>query len=607
MLRHYWRVAEVRPLEVIIPLALALLSTGLEGASFSLLIPLTDALSANSFDSLADSRYFGWIVGVVPDELARSPLRDAYITLALLSFIVLGRAGKLGVDFRHRVYMHWREELYLARVKEHTFSRVLQFGKQYFDSRALGRIDVEIGWSRAVVELLTTAELLIKSLLSLLVKIAIMVFLSLPLSVTMILAFPAIHLVMGRITSSIERLARQGAEVERRMHTEVLDLLATVSLVKSFGQETQASAQYGEILDEARVLSTLRRNRMAMRWPIEEILVLTVVLTAQVVIIFASDSFHPGDLARTGVFLLLVQQTLPDLKKFGNFVIAAAVRIPKLEALASFLSDDEKYIVESGDRSFEGLRFGISIRNLSFHYVAEVPVLSNISAEIPAGRMTAVVGASGSGKSTFVNILARMYDCAPGCVFLDDVDIREFSLKSLSARMAIVSQEVWLLHRTLRENLIYGLDDPPGDAKLIEVLKEVALEDFLRAYKMPLDRVIGDRGVQLSGGQRQRVAVARALLRKPELIILDEATSALDSVAEKQIESAVERRAQGRTVVIVAHRLSTIRSADQILVFKDGGIVERGGWDELLAQGGEFARLHMAQFETSVSGGNGAE
>jgi ATP-binding cassette, subfamily B, bacterial MsbA len=599
VLRHYWREVGGRPVQVIIPVALAFLAMGLEGVSYSFLIPISDAMSENSFGFLSNSRSFGWIPGILPDAVLGSPLRDAYITLALLSALLLARAAKVGVDFGQSVYMHWREELYFARVKGHTFSRVLGFGRQYFDTRALGRMDAEIGWSRVVVELLAEAERLLKSSLSLIAKITVMVFLSLPLSLTILIAFPAMQFLMSRITAGTERLAHKGAEVERRMRTQALDLLATVSLVKSFGQEAQASAEYGRILNEARALTSRRRNLMAVRWPIEEVLVLTVVLTAQVVIIFASESFRPGDLARTGAFLLLVQQMLPDLKRFSDFGLAVAERLPKLEALASFLTDDEKYMVASGERRFGGLRSGISVRDLSFHYVENTPVLTHVSAQIEAGKITAVVGASGSGKSTFVNLMARLYECDPGTIFFDDVDIREFSLESLYARMAIVSQEVWLLNRSLRDNLTYGLHDPPGDDELIAVLEEVALDDFLQEYEDPLDRVLGDRGVQLSGGQRQRVAVARALLREPEIVLLDEATSALDSVVEKRLAQAVERRAEGRTLLIVAHRLSTIRSADQILVFKDGEIVERGRWEELIDQGGEFARLHDAQFQTS--------
>jgi ABC-type multidrug transport system fused ATPase/permease subunit len=162
--------------------------------------------------------------------------------------------------------------------------------------------------------------------------------------------------------------------------------------------------------------------------------------------------------------------------------------------------------------------------------------------------------------------------------------------------MAIVSQDVWLLNRTLRENLTFGLDRPADDEELTGALRDVDLADFATELPRGLDTEVGDRGVQLSGGQRQRVALARALLRDPDILILDEATSALDSIVEQRVARAIKERAQGRTLVIIAHRLSTVRDADQILVMKGGRVVEQGGWDELVAMGGMFAELHTAQF-----------
>jgi len=599
---HYWRVAGARPIHVLISVVLALIATGFEGASFSLLIPLTNGLADNSLDSLSDSRYFGWIEGVLPASLADSPSRDAYLIVVLLTFVILGRAGKLGVGFAQNMYLHSREEIYLARVRTDTFMRVLSFGRQYFDMRALGSIDVEISWSQSVVDILIGAERLIQRTLSLIAKAIVMLFLSVPLSLTMLLAGPLIVVALRRLNAGINRLAYRSTDLDRQLRTEALDLLSTVSLVKSSGQEALASQRYGEILDEASGITTRRRNLRALRWPVEEMLVLLVVLSSQVAIALMSDSFRPSDLVRTGAFLLLVQQILPDLRKFSEFATDVAVRLPKLEALAALLSNEGKHIVVSGNHDFLGLKKGISVKHLSFSYAGGTRALSDLSAEIPVGAVTAVVGTSGSGKSTFANLLARLYDCEAGTIFLDGVDIREYSLSTLHRGMAIVSQEVWLLNRTLRANLTYGLDDSPSDEELVEVLEEVGLADELREYDAPLNRFVGDRGIQLSGGQRQRLAVARVLLRDPAIVILDEATSALDSVVERKVSSAIDRRTAGRTLIIVAHRLSTVRSADHILVFKDGQIVERGAWDDLLSKGGEFSRLHRAQFDGTKTG-----
>jgi len=597
VLRHYWRVAGARPRHVAIPVALTLLAAGLEGASFSLLVPLADAVSGGGFAFLADSRAFGWILALVPDGLLASPRRDLYLAIAVLGLVVLARGGRLLAALATSLYVHGRDERYYARVQERTFAQILGFGRQYFERQSLGRLDVELGWSRAVVDLLARAEEFLKNVLNVAAKVAVMVFISVPLSLALVVVFPAVLYLMRRISREIERLAGEEADVEVRSKSRVLDLLASVPLVKALSQEAGASAAYGSILAEARAVATRRRNLLALRWPLEEIFVLAAILAVQTVLMVLSGTFVPGDLARLAVFLLVVQQTLGDLKGFGRFEAAVAEMRPRLQALARLMSDEDKYMVRGGDRAFTGLERAVEVRGLSFSYEEGRPVLRDVSAEIRAGCFTAVVGESGAGKSTLSHLIGRFYDCPPGTIFLDGVDIRDFSLRTLYRQMAVVSQDVLLLNRTLRENLVYGLEEPPPDPVLLELLFELELGPFLAEHADPLGLPLGDRGVQLSGGQRQRVAVARTLLRDPEILILDEATSALDSAVERKVAEAIARRFRGRTLLVIAHRLSTLRRAEHILVLREGRLVEEGAWDELLALGGEFSRLHEAQFE----------
>ena len=324
--------------------------------------------------------------------------------------------------------------------------------------------------------------------------------------------------------------------------------------------------------------------------------ILVVMLLVQGAVIYLSGDFRPGDLAAFGAFLLILQQALPDYKYVSEFSLMVAEQLPRLEAVAGLFSDEGKFIVPSGPRTFERLRDGIAVRDLSFHYQPGQETLRHIDTFLGAGKVTAVVGRTGAGKSTFVDLVARFYDCQPGAILLDDVDIREYSLASLHDKMAIVSQDVWLLNRSLRDNLTFGLGRPADDAELMAALDDVDLGKFVAGLPDRLDTEIGDRGVRLSGGQRQRIALARALLRDPEILILDEATSALDSMVEQRVARAIQQRAQGRTLIVIAHRLSTIRDADLILVMEDGQVVEEGTWDELLRLGGTFSRLHAAQY-----------
>ena len=261
---------------------------------------------------------------------------------------------------------------------------------------------------------------------------------------------------------------------------------------------------------------------------------------------------------------------------------------------ATLFDDTDKYYVKGGTVRFDGLKSGISCKNLSFSYDDEKDVLHNVSFEIPKGSMTAVVGPTGSGKSTLINLLMRFYDCPEGSLFLDGTDIRSFSLDHYLKHIASVSQETLLLHDTLRYNITYGLNTI-SDHDLMQVIERARLSDFIASLPKGLDTLIGDRGVRLSGGEKQRVSIARALLKGAEILILDEATSSLDSHTEKLIQEAIDEAVKDRTSIVIAHRLSTIQHADQILVLENSRLVEAGTLDALLQKKGKFSQLWEEQ------------
>ena len=230
----------------------------------------------------------------------------------------------------------------------------------------------------------------------------------------------------------------------------------------------------------------------------------------------------------------------------------------------------------------------------SFAYDFDAQVLTDIDFEVPVGSVVALVGPSGAGKTTMVDLLARFYDPTDGRITIDGTDLREFSIRSLRSKMGIVSQDTVLFHDTVRANIAYGRPDMP-----LEMIERAArmsnAHEFIVQLPEGYDTVLGERGTRLSGGQRQRLAIARAVLRDPPILIFDEATSALDSESERLVQQATEQLVEGRTVFIIAHRLSTVRRADQILVLRDGKIVERGRHEELLSRGGQYRRLYDLQ------------
>ena len=596
VLRHYRRVAGVRPWPIILPIILALVAAASEAASYALLLQLTKAVGRNSFDFFSDSRALAWIPRLVPATFVSSASRNAALTVLVVGAIILARCGKYFFEYVRALYLVKRTEAYRVAVGSETFLRVLGFGRLYFERQSIGETDAEISLANSVIRLLTASEEAIRYAIVLLAKIAVMVAISVPLSVAFAVSLPIVGAFIRIIDRRVERIAAAGIDADRRVRSRMLDILGSIPLVKAYSQERAATDAYRSALGEARDVAISRERVVSLRYPLEEIAVLLIMLAVQATVVAMTGNYSPGELATFGAFLFIVQQSLSDYRFLSMFRLQLSEERPRLAHVTRLFSDDGKFIVPSGSRRFDRLEKGIAIRNLSFEYAPGVAVLNDINATISAGKVTAIVGQTGAGKTTLADLVARFYDCAPGTILLDDVDIREYSLPSLQQQMAIVSQDVWLLNRTLRDNLTFGLERSAPDGELNAALNDVALNDFVAGLRDGLDTEIGDHGVRLSGGQRQRVALARALIRDPQILILDEATSALDSVVEQRVARAIHQRAAGRTLLVIAHRLSTIRDADLILVMHQGRVVEQGNWEDLLTLGGRFRDLHTAQY-----------
>ena len=227
---------------------------------------------------------------------------------------------------------------------------------------------------------------------------------------------------------------------------------------------------------------------------------------------------------------------------------------------------------------------------------ADRAVISNLSLSLKAGQTVALVGPSGGGKSTVCNLIPRFYNVGSGRITVDGVDVMDITLESLRRNIGMVSQNVFLFDGTVRDNIAYGRPDAT-DEQIVEAAKRANIHDFIMTLDHGYDTEVGERGVKLSGGQRQRISIARVFLKNPKLLILDEATSALDNVTEMQIQQSLEELSRDRTVIVVAHRLSTVKNADEIVVIDSTGIVERGSHEELMAKDGEYKKLYSYQFK----------
>jgi subfamily B ATP-binding cassette protein MsbA len=273
--------------------------------------------------------------------------------------------------------------------------------------------------------------------------------------------------------------------------------------------------------------------------------------------------------------------------------LAAAARVYELLDTVPDITE------EPGALSLPPISTGVDFRNVTFKYDGD-PVLKDITLHVKMGEVIALVGMSGAGKTSLVNLLPRFYDISEGQILMDGQDTRRVALKSLREQIALVTQQTILFNDTVRNNISYG-SRSRSDEEIMEAAKAARAHDFIMRLSLGYDTVIGEQGVKLSGGERQRLSIARALLKNAPILILDEATSSLDSDSETEVQNALEKLMENRTVFVIAHRLSTIRNANRIIVLSEGRIVEEGSHDALIALSGEYRRLYNLQFKDDGS------
>jgi subfamily B ATP-binding cassette protein MsbA len=340
----------------------------------------------------------------------------------------------------------------------------------------------------------------------------------------------------------------------------------------------------------------VRINRVAaLSQPLTEIIGMSIAML--ILWIGAQEVLSGGrlDAASLIVFMTLVMRLLPPLKQISQTPTTAQQALAAAERLFDVLDEPTEQQTDRGTRTIAGFERAIVFDDVTFAYETD-PVLEDIGFTAPKGSVIALVGPSGSGKSTLVDLIPRLYEAAAGAITIDGVDSREIKLSSLRALTGIVSQDTVLFNDSVRNNIAYGASAKYTPEQIEHAARAANAHDFIVALPQGYDTVLGERGTRLSGGQRQRLAIARALLIDPPILILDEATSALDTESERLVQEAVDRLLAGRTVFVIAHRLSTVVHADLILVLDRGRIVERGTHAKLLAERGAYYRLHSLQF-----------
>ncbi|HEX9900989.1 MAG TPA: ATP-binding cassette domain-containing protein, partial [Candidatus Methylomirabilis sp.] len=425
-----------------------------------------------------------------------------------------------------------------------------------------------------------------------------------------------------------------GQERTADMSTALQETLIGVRIVKGFTQEAVEDRRFARF-NEAYFRTWMKSTQVSA--------ITSPVLEAVGVIGVAGIIWFGGAQVIQGVmtpgaffsFLTAVFLMYTPLKRLASANNTIQPAISAAERVFAVLDAPTEDAIDTGIRSLEGVRSSIELRDVAFRYDGvETWALKDVSLTVRAGEILALVGSSGAGKTTLVNLIPRFYDPTAGAILIDGVDLREIRLAALREQIGIVSQETHLFDDTVRNNIAYGRDEAtitagggpadappvptpagggPADAPpvpteaIIEAARAAHAHEFIMRLPHAYDTLIGENGVKLSGGERQRLAIARALLRNPPILILDEATSSLDTESERMVQMALANLMQGRTTFVIAHRLSTVQRADRIAVLDRGRLAEVGCHEELLAHGGIYNRLYEMQFQDSEVEGAGSE
>lgn len=582
-----------RPGLFLVPALLAAVGAFFELLSGVLLIPALQAGILLRFEGLRESTVVSFFDDVLfgyqesdGKALFLGVLAVIVATSLLKTFLMHG-AALVFSRLVHRVTGNLRRLL---------FMRCLRADKRFFDQANLGHVqNLLMGQIQKLAAQAVMAQEALSHFFLFLAYMTVMAWISWKLTVLVCALLPLIHAASSAMTTRVRAASHESALAQKALSTHIAGALGNSALVR-----TEASDRHEKNRLEA---FALRADRIQAEIDIQSGLSPrvqeSVFILMMVALLLGLASFsvpgQPSAIPSLLVFVYVARRASITAMSVARLKTSAAAVEGALQDALDLAEQSERFAQREGRVEFRGLNKALKVVNLTYRFGNGLPALTDLSLELPKGRTLAVVGPSGAGKSTFLNLILRHYDPPAATIFLDGTDIREFTTASLASQIAVVPQNPQFFDDTIRMNLSYPSPEPLPDERLLRALGEAGLLDFVESQPAGLDSLIGENGLRLSGGERQRLAIARAFLKGGDLLIFDEATSALDSETEAVIQRSLDAASKNRTAVIVAHRLSTVRKADNILVLDASRAVQTGTFAELADAPGLFRRLLQAQ------------
>jgi subfamily B ATP-binding cassette protein MsbA len=596
--RNYLILREFKyfTLTATLAIAFALAAAAFEGFGFGFLLAFLQSLvSPDALPFQTGVSWFDtWILGIHEPAMNRLYRVSALILTATWTRAVF--------NYLTQVYTELTQQKLVDRLRRRIFEQLQSVGLGFFaktnSGELINTLTNEIARLQAAFGLLA---FMITKGLTLAVYLVLMFQLSWQLTMISVALFSLLAVGLSTLNARVREASFDVSIASGKFTGRSMEFISGIRTIQAFATQDFERKRFYRASSDVLTTTMKAVRGWAIVRPVAEGLATTILITMIVIALTLFVANGTLQIASLLTFLFILFRLVPAVHEINGNRAMLNTAWGAFDNIRELLRTDNKPYLQDGDRPFTGLQRAIAFEAVNFGYDANLPVLRNITLTINRGEMTALVGSSGAGKTTLVDLIPRFYDPTEGKILIDGVDLTEFQINSLRRNMAIVSQDTFIFNASIRDNIAYGTE-AATEKDIIEAARLANALDFILEMPQGFDTPLGDRGVRLSGGQRQRIAIARALLKNPEILILDEATSALDSISERLIQESLEKLAKGRTVVAIAHRLSTIVRADKVIVLEQGRIVEQGTYQQLLDSRGKLWNYHQIQHQVGQVG-----